>query len=177
MRPLNVQARAACLALCAGLALAGAGGAGAAGLDSSGTATSPPATSPEYALAMDAWEARDWDGVVAHMTKAVTEAPQADMAWTRLGFAWRRLGNYDKSLAAYDEALKLNPANRGALEYLAEAYLQMNKLPEARTVAARLGAECQRASPSAAPDKYPEGCEELALLKRNFEALGVAWGS
>ena len=53
----------------------------------------------------------------------------------------------------------------------------MNKLPEARTIAARLGAECQRASPSAAPDKYPEGCEELALLKRNFEALGVAWGS
>lgn len=163
------------LALLACLALA-APAATAANMDSSGTAETP-APSPDYALAMDAWEARDWDGVALHMTKAVADAPQADMAWTRLGFAWRRLGNYDKSLAAYDQALKLNPANRGALEYLAEAYLQMNKLPEARAIAARLGKECQRASPSAAPDKYPEGCEELALLKKNFEALGAPWGS
>ena len=26
-------------------------------------------------------------------------------------------------------------------------------------------------------DKFPEGCEEMALLKKNFEALGLKFGS
>jgi cytochrome c-type biogenesis protein CcmH/NrfG len=163
------------LLACASLALAAAPGR-AAPMDTSGTAAQVPDTS-DLARGMDAWEARDWDSVVAYMSKVVAANPGQDMVWTRLGFAYRRLGNYDKSLAAYDQALKINPSNRGALEYLGEAYLQMGKIDEARKVAARLMGECLKASPSAAKDKFPEGCEEIALLKRNFEALGLKFDS
>lgn len=170
--------RAVLRGLCLACALAGLAAAPAHGapMDSSGTAASVPDTS-DLALGMDAWEARDWDGVVAYMSKVVAASPAQDMVWTRLGYAYRRLGNYEKSLAAYDQALAVNPANRGALEYLGEAYLQMGRTDDARKVAARLRAECLKASPSAAADKFPEGCEEMALLKRNFEALGLKLGS
>ena len=144
-------------------------------MDSSETAVVPQTT--DYARGMDAWEARDWDGVVTFMGKVVAAEPSFDMALTRLGYAYRRLGNYDKSLAAYGSALGVNPANRGALEYLAEAHLQMGNVALARIVAARLAAECQRVSPAAKPGKVPEGCEEMALLKKNFEALGLNLGS
>lgn len=139
--------------------------------DSSQTAVTP--TVSDYALGMDAWEARDWDGVVTYMSKSVEAQPFSDMAWTRLGYAWRRLGNYDKSLAAYDKALAINPANRGALEYLAEAHLQMGNVVQARVVAQRLLAACRKAAPGAAAAKFPEGCEELAILRKNFAALGL----
>ena len=160
---------------CAGVAFAAAP-AWPAPMDTSGTAAKALDTS-DLARGMDAWEARDWDGVIEHMAKVVAANPAYDMVWTRLGYAWRRLGNYEKSLAAYDEALKLNPSNRGALEYLGEAYLQMGRIDDARKVAARLVGECLKASPSAATDKFPEGCEEMALLKRNFEALGLKFDS
>jgi tetratricopeptide (TPR) repeat protein len=161
--------------LAAALALAGAGAVRAAPMDSSGTAAKAPDTS-DLAKGMDAWEARDWDGVIDHMSKVVAANPTYDMVWTRLGYAYRQVSAYDKSLAAYDQALSINPSNRGALEYLGEAYLQMGKPEEARKVAARLAAECRKASPGSA-GKFPEGCEEMALLKKNFEALGLKLGS
>lgn len=165
-------------AICMGFSLfcLSAGPGSAAPMDSSGTAAAAADTS-ELAQGMDAWEQRDWDGVVLHMSAAAASDPGADMVWTRLGYAYRRQGAYDQSLAAYGKALALNPSNRGALEYLGEAYLQMGKVDEARQVAARLRAECLKASPSAAPGKFPEGCEEMALLKKNFEALGLKLGS
>ena len=169
-----LHAAAICMGLSAFCLSAGPGSS--APMDSSGTAAEAPGTS-DLALGMDAWEQRDWDGVVLYLSAVVARDPGADMVWTRLGYAYRRLGAYDQSLAAYGKALALNPSNRGALEYLGEAYLQMGKVDEARQVAAKLRAECLKASPSAAPGKFPEGCEEMALLKKNFEALGLNLGS
>ena len=163
------------LAFCVSAAFGG-GPAGAAMIETPETAV-VATDAPDLAKGMDAWEARDWEGVVLYMGKVVAADPGQDMVWTRLGYAWRRLGDYDKSLAAYDSALKLNPSNRGALEYLGEAYLQMGKIDEARKVASRLMSECIKASPTAAKGKFPEGCEEMALLKRNFEALGLKFDS
>ena len=168
--------RAAWLYLGLAVVCAAAPPAFCAPMDSSETAAKVPDTS-ELAQGMDAWEARDWDGVVLHMSNVVAMSPSYDMVWTRLGYAYRRLGTYDKSLAAYQQALSLNPANRGALEYLGEAYLQMGKIEDARRIATRLKSECQKATPSAAADKFPEGCEEMALLKKNFEALGLKFES
>lgn len=160
------------LALATLLALVPARPVSAAGMDSSETAMVPDTS--DYARGMDAWEARDWDGVVTFMGKAVAAQPRSDMAWTRMGYAYRRLGLYDKSLAAYDTALSVNPANRGALEYLAEAHLQMGNVAQARAVALRLATECRKASPGVAAGKFPEGCEEMAVLKKNFAALGLS---
>ena len=44
----------------------------------------------DYADGMDAWDAKNWDGVVAAMRKVVARRPWPDKAWTRLGFALRK---------------------------------------------------------------------------------------
>jgi tetratricopeptide (TPR) repeat protein len=63
---------------------------------------------------------------------AVSQQPAMYQAWNYIGFANRHLGNYDAALSAYAKALDLNPAYLDAVEYRAEAYLGLNKLPEAK---------------------------------------------
>ena len=43
------------------------------------------------------------------------------------GHAYRKLGDYERALTLYDQALRLNPHHRGALEYLGEAYLELDR--------------------------------------------------
>jgi tetratricopeptide (TPR) repeat protein len=63
---------------------------------------------------------------------AVSQQPGMYQAWNYIGFANRHLGNYDEALSAYAKALDLNPAYLDAIEYRAEAYLGLNRLPEAK---------------------------------------------
>jgi tetratricopeptide (TPR) repeat protein len=53
-------------------------------------------------------------------------------AWNYLGYTNRKLGHYDEALAAYDKALTLKPGYADALEYRGEAYLALNRIPDAQ---------------------------------------------
>ena len=52
-------------------------------------------------------------------------------AFSSLGYARRKLGMYEGALSAYDTALSLVPNYAEAVEYRAEAYLALNRIPEA----------------------------------------------
>ena len=86
----------------------------------------------DYADGIEAWDKENWPAVILAMEKVVARRPHHDNAWARLGYAHRKLRNYDKSLAAYDRALARNPRNRAALEYLGEAYVELNRIEDAK---------------------------------------------
>ncbi len=58
--------------------------------------------------------------------------PSNYQAWNYVGYINRKLGQYDAALAAYDRALKLKPDYAEAIEYRGQAYLGLNRLPEAK---------------------------------------------
>lgn len=126
----------------------------------------------DYADGIEAWDKQNWPAVITAMEKVVARRPHHDNAWTRLGYAWRKLRNYDKSLAAYDRALTLNPRNRAALEYLGEAYIELDQIGEARSMLDRLAAECRRISLTFSDGKFTNGCDEFTDLKKTIEAAG-----
>jgi tetratricopeptide (TPR) repeat protein len=49
-----------------------------------------------------------------------------------VGYANRKLGHYDEALAAYGKALTIKPGYADALEYRGEAYLALNRIPDAQ---------------------------------------------
>jgi tetratricopeptide (TPR) repeat protein len=58
--------------------------------------------------------------------------PTLPEAWNYLGYSSRKLGRYDEALAAYGKALTLRPGYSDALEYRGEAYLGLNRIPDAQ---------------------------------------------
>jgi tetratricopeptide (TPR) repeat protein len=49
-----------------------------------------------------------------------------------VGYANRKLGHYDEALAAYGKALAIKPGFADALEYRGEAYLALDRIPDAQ---------------------------------------------
>jgi hypothetical protein len=72
-----------------------------------------------------------------------------------MGYTLRNLPAADVPVAEfhYGEALRINPAHRGALEYLGELYLQTGRRAQAEAQLAALAKAC------------PTGCPELDDLK------------
>lgn len=64
--------------------------------------------------------------------QAVELDPQLYEGWNYVGYASRRLGHYEDALAAYDKALALKPGYPDAIEYRGEAYLAVNRIPDAK---------------------------------------------
>ncbi len=128
---------------------------------------------PDYAAAKAAFEREDWRGVIGDLTLVLMRRPWHDNAHSMLGYAWRKLGDYDQSLAAYATALELNPRNRGALEYLGEAYLDLGRHDDARAVVLRLAEACDQVVMAFDNRGWKSGCEELDELKLAFAARGV----
>ena len=95
--------------------------------DANGATAEVAPPDDEYAQGKAAFEREDWPAVIEHMTRAIAERPWDDDAHNLMGFAYRKLGDYDQALEQYDRALALNPHHRGALEYLGEAYLEMDQ--------------------------------------------------
>jgi tetratricopeptide (TPR) repeat protein len=127
----------------------------------------PP--SDDYAEGKAAFERGDWQGVIDHMTRAIDERPWDDDAHNLMGFAYRKLGDYDKALEEYDRALALNPHHRGALEYLGEAYLELDRPELAKGMLDRLALECQRIAASATGDGWQADCEEWQDLNEAYQ--------
>jgi len=134
---------------------------------------SPKARSgdPDYADGMDAWDAKNWDGVVTAMQKVVARRPWHDKAWTRLGYALRKQKRYNDSLEAYGKALALNPDQREALEYLGEAYLELDRLNDAMSMLERLNGECKRVVLVFTDGYFRNACSEYTELKTKIDAF------
>ncbi len=93
------------------------------------------------------------------LTKAVQAEPSSSDAHNLLGFAHRKKGNFDSSFAHYEEALKLNPGNKNAHEYIGEAYLLTDNLTKAEQHLATLAKLCS-----------PIPCDEYKQLRRAVDA-------
>ena len=103
----------------------------------------PASTDDPYAAGVAAFEQEDWQGVLDHMSEALEARPWLDNAHNLMGFAYRKLGDYPAALDAYGKALTLNPYNRGALEYLGEAYLELDRPDDAKATLDRLADACR----------------------------------
>lgn len=123
-----------------------------------------------YALGQKAFDAEDWQGVIDQMTLVIKEKPWHDNAHSLLGFAYRKLGDFETSLAFYDKALTLNPHNREALEYLGEAYLDMDRPERTKEVLTTLAIECERIAASFPDGDWQAGCEEWVHLNAAYDA-------
>ena len=64
--------------------------------------------------------------------KAVKLDSKNFKAFNGLGYAYRKTGDYEKALQNYDEALKLSPNFPDAIEYRGEAYLNLDRLDDAK---------------------------------------------
>ena len=128
-----------------------------------------PSGDDEVDAGRAAFEREDWPVVIETMSKVIERRPWDDRAHTLLGFAYRKLGRYDASLAHYRRALELNPHNRGALEYLGEAYLELDRPEDALRMLARLESACRRVA-DPGDDAWQANCEEWSELKTAYDA-------
>lgn len=125
-------AAAALLALAMGTAQA---------MDSSSTSFEP--TSSElYKRAQKAIDAQRYREAIEDLQKVVKDKPKNADAHNLLGYSNRKLGEYDLAVRYYMRALELDAKHRGANEYLGEAYLELNKLPEAEERLTKLNEIC-----------------------------------
>lgn len=74
---------------------------------------------------------KDWNSAAKYFRAAIKKFPKYYQAHTSLGYSQRKLGQYGASVASYDRALKLKPGYAEALEYRAEAYLELGRFQEA----------------------------------------------
>lgn len=59
-----------------------------------------------------------------------------------LGYSARKMGRLEESEAHYFKALSLNPKHKGALEYMGELYLTLNRPDDARKLLQQLEKIC-----------------------------------
>jgi len=128
----------------------------AAGGGGGGESTStPPAkpSDPNFAQAKALVEARQYAAAMPLLQQAVAKDPRNADAYNLMGYATRKSGNPQGSLQYYNQALALDPKHIGAHEYVGEAYLMLDRLPEAEQHLARLDSICLF------------GCTEYRMLK------------
>lgn len=128
--------------------------AGAAGTSEPAAprATTKPAN-PDFANAKAAIDRKDYAGAIAALTRVTQAEPRNPEAFNLLGFATRKSGNPRGSLVHYQKALELDPKHLGAHEYMGEAYLMLDDLPNAEVMLKRLDSFCTF------------GCQEHRMLK------------
>jgi Tfp pilus assembly protein PilF len=102
----------------------------------------PAAATPstDYERGVRARVMKDWAAAEAAFRQAIVQRPDYADAWNELGYALRHQRRYGESVDAYREALRLRPLFSEALEYLGEAYVEMGRLDDARSVLLRLRA-------------------------------------
>ena len=112
------------------------------------------ARDPDFAAGKVAMEKKDWKEAVRRFQQTALREPDNADVQNFLGFGFRHLGQFDLAFTHYKRAIELNPRHRGAHEYIGEAYLMVNDLPNAEKHLATLREICL----------LP--CEELADLEK-----------
>lgn len=117
----------------------------------------PSSASPEYGRAKAAVDARDWNTALPLLERLAARDARDANVQNYLGYVKRHSGRWEEAIGHYRTALALNPAHRGANEYLGEAYLARGNLGLAQAQLGRLQSICGR------------GCEEYAKLEQAIE--------
>ena len=140
---MNANTRSIMLATISAIALSVSAIAFAAGGGAGGMAnqSSTPAD-PNYVSAKQMIEAKNYAGAMPLLQQVVAKNPKDADAYTLMGYATRKSGDANGSLQYYNTALGLDPKHIGAHEYVGEAYLQLDRLPEAEQHLARLDSLC-----------------------------------
>ncbi len=131
--------------------LAATSGAHAAGGSDPAPAARP--SNPDYDAGKAAVEKGDFTTAIAALKRAVVTDPKNANAFNLLGYATRKSGDPRGSLQYYQQALAIDPKHIGAHEYIGEAYLMLNDVPQAQQHLARLDQLCVF------------GCKEHRMLK------------
>ncbi len=127
-----------------------------------GTPAAAPAMHPDDAAAEELLALRDGidagDAAAAEtaLRALLAERPDDADVLNLLGYATRKQGRWETARRYYERALTLEPAHRGALEYMGELELETGDRAAAEALLARLRAAC------------PNGCEELRDLEAAF---------
>ena len=132
-----------------GVAVAAGNGGGGAG----GHEQDIKPTDPDFTKAKAMIEAGNYAAAMPLLHRVVASNPKDADAYNLMGYATRKSGDVNGALRFYNQALALDPRHLGAHEYIGEAYLQLDRLPEAEQHLARLDSICVF------------GCTEYRMLK------------
>jgi Flp pilus assembly protein TadD len=136
---MNVDGRKR--AYCA-LALAIALGAPAALAEPFETNPNLAATDADYAAGKQAMDKKNWQEAARRFETALKRNPDSADLHNYLGYTHRNLKQFDLAFRHYKRAIALEPRHRGAHEYIGEAYLMVNDLPNAEKHLAELRGIC-----------------------------------
>ncbi len=109
---------------------------------------------PDYAAGKVAMEKKNWPEALKRFQQAALRNPDSADLNNYIGYTYRNMRQMDLSFKYYKRAIELNPRHRGAHEYIGEAYLMLDDLPNAEKHLAALRDICL----------LP--CEELADLEK-----------
>lgn len=140
---------------CAGAMLALAGLAGGPALAAGDDPTDSSALKPLVQALRDG----QYAATIPKLENYALQFPRDANGWNWLGYAYRKNGQLPQAFARYERALSLDPAHRGAHEYIGEAYLQANQPDKARVHLQKLESICGAG-----------GCEELTDLRQAIAA-------
>jgi Flp pilus assembly protein TadD len=154
-RPVGARRFAAALVVAVALA------AGSAALPCAADPTDeddPSLSDVDYLSGRASIDLKRWADAVRSLKRAEVRFPDNADLHNHLGYAYRNLGQFDAAFRHYERALALNPRHRGAHEYIGEAYLLVDDVPNAQKHLAALREICL----------LP--CEELDDLQKAFTA-------
>ncbi len=122
-----------------------------------GPTTAAPTASERISIARDAIKAKNWKQALAELKLAARDEPRNADVHNLLGYSYRKQAQPDlpQAFVHYKRALELNPAHKGAHEYIGEAYLMDKKPEEAEKHLATLEKLCGNKT-----------CEEYADLSK-----------
>ena len=123
--------------------LAGSGALLAAG-DPGGAAATPERKDPVMEKVAAATSRKDWVGAQGVLKEALSADPNNANYHNLYAYSLRKGPNPDMNLVFkhYNEALRLDPKNKGAHEYIGEAYLMVGNVAKAKEHLGQLDKLC-----------------------------------
>ena len=112
----------------------------------------------DYAAGKAAMDRQNWPEAAKRFEAALKRNPDSADLQNYLGYTYRHMKNFDAAFKYYKRAIEIDPRHRGAHEYIGEAYLMVNDLPNAEKHLAALRKICL----------LP--CEELGDLEKAVNA-------
>ena len=85
----------------------------------------------DYAAGKVAMDKQNWGEAAKRFEVALKRNPDSADLQNYLGYTYRHLKNFDAAFKYYKRAIEIDPRHRGAHEYIGEAYLMVNDLPNA----------------------------------------------
>jgi Flp pilus assembly protein TadD len=116
---------------------------------------------PDWKAGKAAIEAKSWKSAVDSFNKAASKFKDSADVYNYLGYSYRQSGDLDSALKNYKIALQIEPAHKGAHEYMGEAYLMKHDLPDAQKHLQELERICSKSC-----DEY----KDLAQAIEDFKA-------